>query len=225
MGSLLIPGGGSSLETSGYAKTGSFLYDLAIKANHNGDYFPVWGTCLGFELLLYLSAGKKNYLTACNSYDRALSVTFLEGSFYCPSRWDLWKVNILLSIDARTSVLYGKSPKDVLRTLTTEKSTSNFHHWCMTQGNLTTGGLDKFYKTLATSVDDKNLTFIASIEAINYPIWGLQFHPEKNAYEWGAKYASVPHSPSSVKASQYFATFFVNQGDNFNFIIFVPTCY
>ena len=75
----MFPGGGSSLDTSGYAKIGSLLYDLAIKANENGDYFPVWGTCLGFELLLYLSAGKENYLTACNSYDRALNVTFLEG--------------------------------------------------------------------------------------------------------------------------------------------------
>ena len=77
---ILFPGGGSSLEDSSYANAGSILYDLAIKINDNGDYFPLWGTCLGFELLLYLSAGKQNYLTACNSYDRALTVTFLEGN-------------------------------------------------------------------------------------------------------------------------------------------------
>lgn len=116
-------------------------------------------------------------------------------------------------IDARTSRLYGRAPKDVLRTLTSEKSTSNFHHWCMTQQNLTSSYLGKFYKPLATSLDDNSLTFITTIEAIDYPIWGLQFHPEKSAYEWGSKYASVPHSPSSVRAAQYFADFFVNQGN------------
>jgi len=30
--------------------------NLAIEANDKGDYFPVWGTCLGFELLLLASA-------------------------------------------------------------------------------------------------------------------------------------------------------------------------
>lgn len=81
MSRLLIPGGGASLVSSGYGKAGSILYDLAIEANNNGDFFPVWGTCLGFELLLYLSAGRKNFLTPCNSYNRAASLKFLSGFF------------------------------------------------------------------------------------------------------------------------------------------------
>lgn len=68
------------MKTSGYSKAGSILFDLAMEANNNGDYFPIWGTCLGFELLLYLAAGKKNYLTACNSYDRALPMNFTSGN-------------------------------------------------------------------------------------------------------------------------------------------------
>lgn len=84
----------------------------------------------------------------------------------------------------------------------------------MTRENLTRSDLDKFYKTLATSTDDRGLEFIATIEAINYPIWGLQFHPEKNVYEWGVNITSVPHWPSAVRAGLYFAEFFVNQGKN-----------
>ena len=83
----------------------------------------------------------------------------------------------------------------------------------MTKENLTVSDLDKFYKPLATSIDDGGLEFIATIEAINYPFWGLQFHPEKNVYEWGANITSVPHWPSAVRAGLYFADFFVNQGD------------
>jgi len=33
-------------------KAGAYLIDLAIEANDAGDYFPVWGTCLGYELML-----------------------------------------------------------------------------------------------------------------------------------------------------------------------------
>ncbi|XP_046448974.1 gamma-glutamyl hydrolase-like [Daphnia pulex] len=188
---LLIPGGGSSLITSGYGRAGSILYDLSIEANNNGDFFPVWGTCLGFELLLYLSAAKRNYLTSCESYNRASTLKFLP--------------------DASTSHLYQRAPDGVLKTLSKEKSTSNFHHWCMTRENLTMSNLDKFYRPLATSTDDNGLEFVATIEAVNYPIWGVQFHPEKNVYEWGANLTSVPHSPGAVKAGLYFADFFVSQ--------------
>ena len=68
--------------TSGYSKAGSILYELAIEANNNGDFFPVWGTCLGFELLLYLSAAKRNYLTSCESYNRASQLKFLSGAIF-----------------------------------------------------------------------------------------------------------------------------------------------
>lgn len=32
--------------------TAKYIVDLAKKANNEGDYFPIWGTCLGFEELL-----------------------------------------------------------------------------------------------------------------------------------------------------------------------------
>jgi gamma-glutamyl hydrolase len=116
--------------------------------------------------------------------------------------------------DASTSHLYQRAPDGVLKTLSKEKSTSNFHHWCMTRENLTMSNLDKFYRPLATSTDDNGLEFVATIEAVNYPIWGVQFHPEKNVYEWGANLTSVPHSPGAVKAGLYFADFFVSQGNH-----------
>ena len=28
----------------------------------------------------------------------------------------------------------------------------------------------------------------------DYPIYGVQFHPEKNNYEWAPKLESIPHS-------------------------------
>jgi gamma-glutamyl hydrolase len=49
---LLLPGGGQNLCDGPYAEAGKFLLERAKLANEEGDYFPVWGTCLGFEQLL-----------------------------------------------------------------------------------------------------------------------------------------------------------------------------
>ena len=40
------------------------MINLAIVANNNGDYFPVWGTCLGFESL---ALSISNNVTLLNS--------------------------------------------------------------------------------------------------------------------------------------------------------------
>ena len=49
------------------------------------------------------------------------------------------------------------------------------------------------------------------MEAKNYPFWGVQFHPEKNPYEWTQKYKEIPHSKHAIIAAAYFADFFVEQ--------------
>lgn len=118
----------------------------------------------------------------------------------------------MLQKDAGMSHLYQKAPKDVIRTLSTTPSTSNFHHWCLTQSAVSTSGLDAVFKVLATSTDDDGLVYVASLEAASRPIWAVQFHPEKGAYEWG-NYTSIPHNPEAIKAGNYFAEFFVNQGN------------
>ena len=38
-------------------------------------------------------------------------------------------------------------------------------------------------------MDDDGVEFVSLIEAKGgVPIWGSQFHPEKNAFEWTTKY-------------------------------------
>jgi len=183
---LLIPGGGDNLKNSSYAKTGGLFYKWAMAASENGDHFPIWGTCLGFELLTVITAGD-SYLTSCKSSGRALPLTFRSS--------------------AKTSRLYGNAPVEILDTLANSPSTSNFHIKCLTPANFTASGLDQFYDISATSEDDNGLTFVASIEAKNYPFWGTQFHPEKTMYEW--QQPSIPHSARDVAAGQYFAKFLV----------------
>ncbi len=34
-----------------YYMAAELLFNLTVRANQHGDYMPLWGTCLGFELL------------------------------------------------------------------------------------------------------------------------------------------------------------------------------
>lgn len=68
--------------------------------------------------------------------------------------------------------------------------------------------LYKFWNPITINKDDNNLTFISTIEAKKYPFVGLQFHPEKNAYEWRR---NDPHSPSAIYSARYFYDWFVNE--------------
>lgn len=43
-----------------------------------------------------------------------------------------------------------------------------------------------------------------------YPFYGVQFHPEKNIYEW-IKNRNISHTANAIKANQYFANFFINE--------------
>jgi len=42
----------------------------------------------------------------------------------------------------------------------------------------------RFYHLFITSCR-QNVEFVSTIESINYPIVGVQWHPEKNSFEWG----------------------------------------
>ncbi|KPP72969.1 gamma-glutamyl hydrolase-like, partial [Scleropages formosus] len=153
---LLIPGGGANLISSGYAKAAKIFYELAVKANSQGDYFPIWGTCLGFEELSYLTS-KKFLLSKTNTTGLALPLIFTNGS--------------------RESRMFKGFPEDVLRSLASEPITENSHEWSLT--------LEEF------------------------PFYGTQWHPEKNAYEWTKPY--IPQSPSAIKMMFFMADFFVNE--------------
>lgn len=44
-----------------------------------------------------------------------------------------------------------------------------------------------------------------------YPIYGVQWHPEKNGFEWDTD-ENIPHSEQAVAVMQAMANFFVQEG-------------
>uniref|UniRef100_V9KMY2 folate gamma-glutamyl hydrolase n=1 Tax=Callorhinchus milii TaxID=7868 RepID=V9KMY2_CALMI len=187
---LLYPGGGVNIMTSSYAKLAAIFYNLTIEANDHGTHFPVWGTCLGFEELTFTTSGE-NLLTLTNTSNLTLPLTFTKES--------------------RDSRMFKKFPKDLLQALAEEPLTANFHKWSLSVKNFTSNAkLSNSYRILTTNTDSQGLQFISTMEARNYPIYAVQWHPEKNPYEWSKK-ENIPHSLTAVKAAWYMAEFFVNE--------------
>ena len=92
---ILFPGGDLSDE---YLYTANLFYKWSIEVTFNNeslhnDYlsfmklfdnnkisFPIWGTCLGFEVLLMLTKGSVNVLDTCEGYDFATNINFTPST-------------------------------------------------------------------------------------------------------------------------------------------------
>uniref|UniRef100_A0A182PMI1 folate gamma-glutamyl hydrolase n=1 Tax=Anopheles epiroticus TaxID=199890 RepID=A0A182PMI1_9DIPT len=188
---VLLPGGATWFnQSNGYAEAGRHIYDIAMQYNDNGDYFPVWGTCLGFELLTYLAANGTEHRAHCSSSSQPLPLNFKD--------------------DFRKSRLFARAPNDVIDILSNEPVTANFHQFCVTEANLTAYGLDEDWRVMSVDRDWNGMEFISTIEHKSYPFYGIQFHPEKNIYEWVPN-KNISHTANAIRASQYFADFFIGE--------------
>lgn len=75
---VLLPGGGVSLNNSAYAHMSHYFFNRAIQANKHGDYFPMWGTCLGFEMLTVMAAGH-DVLSDTDSENMTIPLKLVPG--------------------------------------------------------------------------------------------------------------------------------------------------
>ncbi|XP_050421608.1 gamma-glutamyl hydrolase A-like [Adelges cooleyi] len=187
---ILIPGGGADFTTDyGIGRSVDMIFKVAKIINTAGDYFPILGICLGFELLLLSSNKGVSPLTKCRC-----------NNLNTP-------LNLISDMEAK-SVLFQTMPNDIKDILLSEPVTANHHGWCMTRKNLTSTGLDSFWNAITINNDKDGLEFISTIEGIKYPFIGLQFHPEKNAYEWER---GDPHNWDAIITARYFYDFFLNK--------------
>jgi gamma-glutamyl hydrolase len=76
--------------------------------------------------------------------------------------------------------------------------------------NLTDYNLDNEWRVMSVNDDWNGLEFISTIEHRRYPFYGVQFHPEKNLYEW-VRNKNISHTRNAIHVAQFFADFFVNE--------------
>ncbi|VVD01306.1 unnamed protein product [Leptidea sinapis] len=187
---VLFPGGATFFNQSdGYADAAQHIYEIAQELNDTGDYFPIFGTCLGFQLIIILASGrgKVENRADCYSYTNLL---------------------LIFSSDFRSSKLFKDAPEDVVQILANEDVTINVHRYCILDSNLEAYNLTVDWRPTSYGYDDNAIKFIATYEHTRYPFYAAQFHPEKSSFEWKLN-KNYAHSMNAVKANRYFMDFFV----------------
>eukprot|EP01116_Phalansterium_solitarium_P015696 TRINITY_DN3492_c0_g1_i1.p2 TRINITY_DN3492_c0_g1~~TRINITY_DN3492_c0_g1_i1.p2 ORF type:complete len:308 (+),score=88.69 TRINITY_DN3492_c0_g1_i1:55-978(+) len=188
---VLFPGGGAAFGDSPFFETAQYLYNKALQAFDNQDYFPIVGHCLGFELLSVLTSKNQSILTPVNAENITLPLSLTPA--------------------AKTSRWLSPAPADVVQIVASEPVTMNNHMYAVAPADFEASqNLKQFYNVLATNQDRDGKTFISLMEGFRYPIYAAQWHPEKPQFEWNPQEV-INHSPDAIYAMQYFGRFFVNE--------------
>lgn len=188
---VLLPGGAAEPLTSHYYHHAKQFWDMALEANNGGNYFPVWGTCLGIQTL-YIIRMNLNMLSRRVASDLAMPLNF--------------------TANAKASKLFRGIDKDLYAALGSENITYNHHHYGIEPATHEAHlELKNFFNVLSLNKDVNGNEFISTVEAYKYPIYGVQWHPEKSNFEFTTKYNNIPHSVNAVRITQYMANFFVNE--------------
>mmetsp|Transcript_26118 Transcript_26118/g.71989 ORF Transcript_26118/g.71989 Transcript_26118/m.71989 type:complete len:366 (-) Transcript_26118:144-1241(-) len=180
-----------------------YLLDRIRQINQEPvSYFPVWGTCLGFEFLM-------QYAAARLGQDERLVDSVLDSDFVADNRtWSLYNVT--------AHGLYAEP--EIYKIVATTNTTFNNHHQGITPIAFANHGLAAWWHVTSLNHDDRGKTFVSTVEPANddlLPWYGTQYHPEKNTYEYAMyphtniPYEDIDHSPTGIQFSQHLAQFVV----------------
>ncbi|EDV40026.1 uncharacterized protein Dana_GF24165 [Drosophila ananassae] len=187
---VLLPGGSTWFnQTNGYGDAGEHLIQLAVELNDRGTFMPVWGTCLGMELLVYKLANGPEHRIDCKGKGIALPMEFKED--YAKSR------------------LFATISDDIVDLMVKENVTYHWHQFCYTEEDFARDLLNETWRVISLNRDLNGVEFISTMEHLKYPFYGVQFHPEKPLYEFTK--TSIPHSAAAVISGQFFADFIVSE--------------
>ncbi|XP_065861914.1 gamma-glutamyl hydrolase 2-like [Euphorbia lathyris] len=185
------------LFTGGWAKNGLYydtvkaVFKQVLAKNDAGDHFPLYAICLGFELLTMIISEDTSILESFNAADQASTLQFMKN------------INI-------EGTVFQRFPPDLLRKMSTDCLVMQNHHYGISPKGLQENqDLSGFFKILTTSADSDNQVYVSTVQAYNYPVTAFQWHPEKNAFEWGL--SMIPHSEDAIQVTQHVANFFVSE--------------
>ncbi|XP_052178878.1 gamma-glutamyl hydrolase 2-like [Diospyros lotus] len=185
------------LFTGGWAKSGRYfevaeeIFKKVLKKNDAGDHFPLLAICLGFELLTMIISKDNNILESFKATDQASTLQFVND------------VNI-------EGTIFQRFPPDLLKKLSTDCLVMQNHKYGISPERFQENKeLCGFFNILTNSADSDNKVYVSTVQAYSYPVTAVQWHPEKNAFEWGL--SMIPHSEDAVQVTQYVANFFISE--------------
>ncbi|CAI2370140.1 unnamed protein product [Moneuplotes crassus] len=201
---VLYPGGSTSVRNkdgslSDHSKKVELVTNLVKEYNEEGIHYPILAICMGFQQITQSEAPYKDTLTL-REFDSANNAN-----------------NVSLTEDVSESKLFEEMPDHLVEALEEENITYNHHYDGVVPDIFEKySNLREEYHMLGVSYDEKDQEYVAVIEAKNFPIYGFQFHPEKNIYTWRTD-MEIPHSRVAIEFSQFLSNFFIDEArKNFN---------
>ncbi|RZF45157.1 hypothetical protein LSTR_LSTR007120 [Laodelphax striatellus] len=190
---VVFPGGAANLTMKGgFAEAANIIYKIAKEINDNSNgtqVFPILGVCQGMEVISVIAANMTSPLVQCSAENMNLPLKFEKNYQF--------------------SRLYRNLSPEINYLLSRVPVTVHHHHFCLTEHGLNAFGLSLDWRILSTNQDQGGLKFISSMEHRSLPFVGVQFHPEKPAYEWHPIQHN-PHNYKSILANRYFYDWLVN---------------
>lgn len=161
----------------------AYIYRLGLKQNtKNGGNFPIWGTCLGFEVILSAESKFTAKFTKVNSVNVLKQIQFMDENY-------------------RGSYFEKAFRPEVKQYLQTHASSYYHHHNGMrVKDFIANKNLNRSFKVIAY-YRKNGMRFVSAIQHRRYPIAGTQFHPEKLLFEHKKK-VNVHLTQYSSMASQ-----------------------
>ncbi|TKY49202.1 Gamma-glutamyl hydrolase [Spatholobus suberectus] len=186
------------LFTGGWAASGQYLetlqyiFEKALAKNKAGDHFPTIAINLGANLIIKIVSELTDVLEQFNASSLPSSLQLRKNALDKGSVFQRFPPDLLSQMETDCLVLhnqrYGISPRKL-------------------QNNTK---LSNFFEILTTSKDKDNKTFVSTARGKNYPVTLLQWHPEKNAFEWATS-LKAPHTEDAVRVTQSTANFFIRE--------------
>ena len=202
---VLLPGGEAPFwDTSsdipvlapGETEVACYIYEQVKKINTQGEFFPLWGICLGFEILHICTRNEFNTIT---DYDG-------EPSYMATNEFT--NQALRSAMFTYRSVDYGHQMMSILAT---QKVSVLGHFYGINPSDyeLYASFRDTF-EIISIMHDRSGAAFVGLVEGKHYPIFGCQFHPEKNSFEFAVD--EYTHDEDGIFAATYFSNFIVSLG-------------
>lgn len=173
-----------------YYVAAKHIIQYVVDRNQNGDFFPLFAICQGFQTLHMVISNDPFILS--NSRRWGFNDTFNPFG----------KVKDSRMLSAQHVNLFDHSPGSNIE--------FNWHMY-----GIYLEDYDKypvlrhFFRILATDEVPDSKTIVSAVEAFDYPIYSVQYHPEKNIFDF-----LNPNIPKTRRAQQHtedLAFFFVSE--------------
>jgi gamma-glutamyl hydrolase len=143
------------------------IFDYAIRENDRGNYFPLWGTCLGFDILAMMGENIQDgfFKRIQHATKFSLSPLKFEGA----------------------SRIRSYLPKKLMAKISSEPVVRHLHEYGFDVDVAHTKKIKRYLNVVSTDLSNDGVRFVNMFEYKKYPFYGSQWHPEKPLTDLGVE--------------------------------------